>query len=67
MPRLLKRLRLRLRATVSAQQDCDRRAELDRHLRLLGLRPSDNLARSQTSLQTLSRKGILSMRDPAAR
>ena len=35
MPRLLKRLLLRLRATVSAQQDCDTRAELDLHLRLL--------------------------------
>jgi predicted permease len=35
MPRLLKRLLLRLRATVSARQDCDTRAELDLHLRLL--------------------------------
>ena len=35
MPRLLKRLLLRLRATVSAQQDRDTRAELDLHLRLL--------------------------------
>ena len=35
MPRLLKRFLLRLRATLSAHQDRDTRAELDLHLRLL--------------------------------
>ena len=35
MPRLLKRFLLRVRATLSAQQDRDTRAELDLHLRLL--------------------------------
>jgi predicted permease len=35
MPRLLKRFLLRLRATLSAQQDRDTRAELELHLRLL--------------------------------
>jgi hypothetical protein len=35
MPRLLKRFLLRLRATLSAQQDRDTRAELDLHLGLL--------------------------------
>jgi predicted permease len=35
MPRLLKRFLLRLRATLSAQQDRDTWAELDLHLRLL--------------------------------
>ena len=48
MPRLLKRFLLRLRATLSAQQDHDTRAELDLHLRLLeeeylakGMAPGD--------------------------
>jgi predicted permease len=48
MPRLLKRFLLRVRATLSAQQDRDTRAELDLHLRLLeeeylakGVAPSD--------------------------
>jgi predicted permease len=48
MPRLLKRFLLRMRATLSAQQDRDTRAELDLHLRLLeeeylakGVGPSD--------------------------
>ncbi len=48
MPRLLKRFLLRLRATLSTQQDRDTRAELDLHLRLLeeeylakGVAPSD--------------------------
>ena len=35
MPWLLKRLLLRLRATLSARQDRDTQAELDLHLRLL--------------------------------
>ena len=48
MPQLLKRFFLRARATLSAQQDRDTRAELDLHLRLLeeeylakGVAPSD--------------------------
>jgi hypothetical protein len=48
MPRLLKRFLLRVRATLSAQQDHDTRAVLDLHLRLLeeeylakGVAPSD--------------------------
>ena len=48
MPQLLKRFFLRVRATLSAQQDRDTRAELDLHLRLLeeeylakGVAPSD--------------------------
>lgn len=48
MPRLLKRLLLRLRATLSRQQDRETRIELDLHLRLLeeefvsqGMTPDD--------------------------
>jgi predicted permease len=48
MPRLLKSFLLRLRATLSAQQDRDTRVELDLHLRLLeeeylakGMAPDD--------------------------
>jgi len=54
MPRLLKRFLLRVRATLSAQQDRDTRAELDLHLRLLeeeyvakGVAPSDARRRAR--------------------